>query len=867
MEMPGRRSNYSPLSPYPDNQYSVSISGAPPPYYDSLPSEATSNKNSKVKSERALIDWDQNQIQNQSQNQQLASRIGGGGGGGGNTYASSVGLQRQSSGSSFGESSLSGDYYVPTLSTTAANEIDSFVYSHDESFGHGDLRTKVGGSSSGKSWAQQTEESYQLQLALALRLSSVATCADDPNFLDPVPDDSAIRATSSSSAETVSHRFWVNGCLSYSDKVPDGFYLIHGMNPYVWTMCTDLHEHGRIPSIESLRSVDPSVDLPLEVILVDRRSDTGLKELQNRVHNSSFSCITTKEVVDQLAKLVCSRLGGSSTTGEDDLVSYWRECSDGLKDCLGSVVVPIGSLSVGLCRHRALLFKVLADTIDLPCRIAKGCKYCKRDDASSCLVRFGLDREYLVDLIGNPGCLCEPDSLLNGPYSISISSPLRFPRLKPAVPAIDFRSLAKQYFSDCESLNLVFDDAPAGTTMDEENPGFSLYPKKLDKIGTDRNNLVQISSNMADISQLPLPPSIPRPTAYDRDSQYSQSIIQSKNAIKDPLKRLSPIGHRDGPVLVLSDAMGDATKDSRFAEGSQLVPSKPSRELALEFDDLDIPWSDLVLRDRIGAGSFGTVHRAEWNGSDVAVKILMEQDLHGERFKEFLREVAIMKRLRHPNIVLFMGAVTQPPNLSIVTEYLSRGSLYRLLHKPGAKEVLDERRRLSMAYDVAKGMNYLHRFNPPIVHRDLKSPNLLVDKKYTVKVCDFGLSRLKANTFLSSKSAAGTPEWMAPEVLRDEPSNEKSDVYSFGVILWELATLQQPWGNLNPAQVVAAVGFKGKRLDIPHNLNPQVAAIIEDCWANEPWKRPSFANIMERLKSLIKPSTPQPGHPDMLLHT
>lgn len=239
----------------------------------------------------------------------------------------------------------------------------------------------------------------------------------------------------------------------------------------------------------------------------------------------------------------------------------------------------------------------------------------------------------------------------------------------------------------------------------------------------------------------------------------------------------------------------------------------------------------------------------------------MEQDFHAERFKEFMREVAIMKHLRHPNIVLLMGAVTQPPNLSIVTEYLSRGSLYRLLHRPGAKEVLDERRRLSMAYDVAKGMNYLHKRNPPIVHRDLKSPNLLVDKKYTVKVCDFGLSRLKANTFLSSKSAAGTPEWMAPEVLRDEPSNEKSDIYSFGVIMWEIATLQQPWGNLNPAQVVAAVGFKHKRLEIPRNLNPQIAAIIEACWANEPWKRPSFASIMDSLRSLLKPPTPQPGLP------
>ncbi|KAE8719045.1 putative DNA binding protein [Hibiscus syriacus] len=206
MEMPSRRSNYSLLSQHPDDQYSVSLSGGPPPFYDSLSSEATTSRISKVKSERGLLDWDQNQSQNQGQNMQLASRIGGGG----NTYGSSIGHQRHSSGSSFGASSLSGDYYVPTLSTTAANEIDSFVYGYDGSFRHGEFGTKVGGSSSGKSWAQQTEESYQLQLALALRLSSEATCSDDLNFLDPIPDDSAIRSASSSSAETVSHRFWVS---------------------------------------------------------------------------------------------------------------------------------------------------------------------------------------------------------------------------------------------------------------------------------------------------------------------------------------------------------------------------------------------------------------------------------------------------------------------------------------------------------------------------------------------------------------------------------------------------------------------------------------------------------------------------------
>ncbi|XP_050380367.1 serine/threonine-protein kinase CTR1 [Argentina anserina] len=844
MEMPARRSNYTLLSRLPDDQFTAAS------FYEA---EAKNNNNNKPKVDSRAFDWESGGGDYRAAAANPASnRIG--------SVFSSVGLQRQSSGSSFGGSSLSGEYYAPTLSTTAANEIDGFGYA--DGGGGGEFRGKVGmdgavvgptgGSSSGKSWAQQTEESYQLQLALALRLSSEATCADDPNFLDPVPDESS-STRSSSSADAVSHRFWVNGCLSYYDKVPDGFYLIHGINSYVWSMCTDMQETSRIPSIESLRSVDPGTGSSIEVTLIDRRSDPSLKELQNRVLSISCACITTTEIVDQLAKLVCSRMGGSANVGEAEFFSIWRESSDDLKDCLGSVVVPIGSLSIGLCRHRALLFKVLADTIDLPCRIAKGCKYCSQDDASSCLVRFGIERELLVDLIGNPGCLSDPDSLVNGPSSISISSPLRLPRIRTVEPATDFRSLAKQYFSDCQMLNLVFDEAVAGSAGNEDNKVFSMHPKQKFTDG----NTPYLASSLDDDTSLHVD---------DRNPQLlkpfnpSQNIVHQRTRLNDqnPLNRIPPVGHRDISRLDTSD-------DSRFVEGLQMVPSRPNKELTLDVDDLDIPWSDLVLKERIGAGSFGTVHRADWHGSDVAVKILMEQEFHAERFREFLREVTIMKRLRHPNIVLFMGAVTKPPNLSIVTEYLSRGSLYRLLHKPGP--VLDERRRLNMAHDVAKGMNYLHRRNPPIVHRDLKSPNLLVDKKYTVKVCDFGLSRLKANTFLSSKSAAGTPEWMAPEVLRDEPSNEKSDVYSFGVILWELATLQQPWGNLNPAQVVAAVGFKNKRLEIPRDLNPQVALIIEACWANEPWKRPSFASIMESLRPLIKAPTPQPGHADMPILT
>ncbi|XP_039116656.1 serine/threonine-protein kinase EDR1-like isoform X1 [Dioscorea cayenensis subsp. rotundata] len=117
-------------------------------------------------------------------------------------------------------------------------------------------------------------------------------------------------------------------------------------------------------------------------------------------------------------------------------------------------------------------------------------------------------------------------------------------------------------------------------------------------------------------------------------------------------------------------------------------------------------------------------------------------------------------------------------------------------------------------------------------------------------VCDFGLSRLKHSTFLSSKSIAGIPEWMAPKVLRNEPSNEKCDVYSFGVILWELATLRMPWSGMNPMQVVGAVGFQDRRLEIPKEVDPLVAKIIWQCWQKDPNLRPSFVDLTTALKSL-----------------
>ncbi|OMO79446.1 hypothetical protein CCACVL1_13675 [Corchorus capsularis] len=278
----------------------------------------------------------------------------------------------------------------------------------------------------------------------------------------------------------------------------------------------------------------------------------------------------------------------------------------------------------------------------------------------------------------------------------------------------------------------------------------------------------------------------------------------------------------------------DSKNSSSLGEsiGSQGSPSSKGDNESNSMDDCEIRWENLQLGEEVGQ-----------------VKVYFAGEYKESTLQDYKKEIDIMRKLRHPNVLLFMGAVYSQERLAIVTEFLPRGSLFKTLHKNN--QALDLRKRVKMALDVARGMNYLHRRNPPIVHRDLKTSNLLVDKNWNVKVGDFGLSRFKNGTFLTTKSGRGTPQWMAPEVLRNEPSNEKSDVFSFGVILWELMTVSVPWNNLNPLQIVGVVGFMDRRLELPESLDPRLASIIRDCWQSDPGNRPSFEEIINRMSSMV----------------
>jgi len=260
-----------------------------------------------------------------------------------------------------------------------------------------------------------------------------------------------------------------------------------------------------------------------------------------------------------------------------------------------------------------------------------------------------------------------------------------------------------------------------------------------------------------------------------------------------------------------------------------------------------ISLDDLVLIEEIGQGTFGSVHKAYWNGDLVAVKILKAKLEDTNLIRAFQAETKILTKLRHPNIITLMAASCRVPNLAIVTE-LMKSDLTSLLL---GKEKIEWKERVQMAMDIARGMNYLHNMEGVLVHRDLKSGNTLVDEHYRVKISDFGSVVPKKEMGVK---LVGTPGWMSPERLLEEESDERTDVFSFGVVLWEFLNRKYPWEGLSNIQIVARVGHAGERLPLPDQVPkgcpPGYLSLIRDCWETYPSKRPPFSQILKVLREM-----------------
>ncbi|CAH1790216.1 unnamed protein product [Owenia fusiformis] len=255
---------------------------------------------------------------------------------------------------------------------------------------------------------------------------------------------------------------------------------------------------------------------------------------------------------------------------------------------------------------------------------------------------------------------------------------------------------------------------------------------------------------------------------------------------------------------------------------------------------VEINFSDLEFFERCGGGSFGSVYRAKWISIDqeVAVKKLLVLE----------KEAQILSLLSHRNIIRFFGAVTKAPNFCLVTEYASYGSLYAFLQKPD--NILNFNHILQWAREIALGMNYLHSEAPvKVIHRDLKSKNVVVTDDWTCKLCDFGASRCLGST--TRMSLAGTFPWMAPEVIQSLPVSEACDTWSYGVVLWEMLTHEVPFKDIEGFQVAWLVVEMGERLTIPSSCPHVFADLLQSCWDTQPKERPTFREILYQLDNMF----------------
>jgi len=284
---------------------------------------------------------------------------------------------------------------------------------------------------------------------------------------------------------------------------------------------------------------------------------------------------------------------------------------------------------------------------------------------------------------------------------------------------------------------------------------------------------------------------------------------------------------------------------------------------------VEIMPEELEYRESVGTGATAEVFRGYWNGELVAIKqiYLKTSDRGRSELKQqvaFTREVAVMSMVSHENLVKFYGVCMAERPLRIVTEFCEGNTLFQFLHGEEEEDFVDITwtQKLKMCLDIAKAMHYLHTFQPQIIHRDLKSLNLLLARAVTsskdiplVKVSDFGLARMKDahpdSQWVKMTKDAGTCHWMAPEVQTGR-YDEKADVYSYAMVMFEIICRAIPWED-EAVEFVAKCTMRGERPDmeeLPPDCPPSLEQLMVACWAQKPEDRPPFVDIKAALEKL-----------------
>ncbi|CAH2065116.1 unnamed protein product [Thlaspi arvense] len=346
--------------------------------------------------------------------------------------------------------------------------------------------------------------------------------------------------------------------------------------------------------------------------------------------------------------------------------------------------------------------------------------------------------------------------------------------------------------------------------------------------------------------------STPHPRRMEPDKGMKTKLPRKDSSEKISFNPLRPLSH-SGPIRDLSTLkIQDRAKSKKETRSSKSFDYGGSRVSAMGvLEEHLIDTSKLTYGDQFAHGIYSVLYHGEYKGEAVALKVTKAPENSEDKFlgarleKQFTKEATLLSRLRHPNVVKFVGVDT---GNCIITEYVPKGSLRSYLHKLEQK-CLPLQQLIKFGLDIARGMEYIH--SRKIVHRDLKPENVLIDKDFNLKIADFGIACEEEYCDILG-AETGTYRWMAPEVLRRRPHGRKTDVYSFGLILWEMVAGAVPYEDMTPVQAAFAVMHKNIRPVIPKGCPEAMKDLIEQCWSLQSDKRPEFWQIVKVLEQFEK---------------
>ena len=361
------------------------------------------------------------------------------------------------------------------------------------------------------------------------------------------------------------------------------------------------------------------------------------------------------------------------------------------------------------------------------------------------------------------------------------------------------------------------------------------------------------------------PTNQPNPASQSEGNSQSGGGAQQSGAVK-----------RDqggATVLDITNAHLENNPDDGGAlevyldDNFQMREGQTAEELNHRRPSMDIPEAyvpsgkikaeQITLGAMIGSGSFGKVLHGHYKGMHIAVKQIflpVNEREKAQVFQDFNREVETLKRVvHHPRILRFVGAVSRSTRGQawILTEIMtgSVATLLKMIKNCGGSHKLSWKLVLQIAIDASDAIAYLHSQTPPIIHRDLKAENLLLDENFRCKLADFGLARVMDAG--KTMTICGTPSWIAPEVFAGEHYDTKVDVYSFAILVWELLCAEKPYKGIKAAKIARSVVTQGMRPTIPSFFPPSIKSALPDMWHDTVARRPDMEGVSKIIKQAM----------------